>query len=486
MKKLIQKMFASATILLALLTVGCATVEPGDVKTQESQIVVQQADIVGLSIIAPEAVNEGETFLTKLQLKTTERSAALVTARMRVPDGMQYVKSEPKAKKSGNLLSWSYPVMDAKDTKAIKVWLKAANKGTYSPCASIQAYPRVCVAIKVNKPKISITKTGPEVAALGEKVTFKILVKNEGDGVAKDVVVVDTIPAGLTHESGKKQLTYKLGDMKPKSAKSISLTLKAAKRGRHVNVASVDTSNAGKAKDDAPVVVKLEDFEITKTGMKKQYLGKKAGYVIAVKNTGDTTLNLKVEDNAPSATTIVSAQNAAATTSTKATWNIPALAPGATESYKVVLTSHTPGVHKNCATVYSKSASKKACQDTLWEGFAALLFEVIDTEDPLQIGEKTTYIIRVTNQGTKEDKNITVTAAFPKEIKPLAVSGSSKGKVVGQKVTFEPYKILPAKQSITLKIESQGAAIGDGRTKFNLTSDLIKKPVVEEESTHVY
>ena len=266
----------------------------------------------------------------------------------------------------------------------------------------------------------------------------------------------------------------------------MSVKLKAIERGKHLNLASVKTSNAGQAKDDAPIIVRLEDFEIFKTGIDKQYLGKKAGYVITVTNTGDTTLNLQVTDNPARETTIVKAQDAIVTTKTKATWNVPALASGAAESFKVVLTSRTPGVHKNCATASTKSASKTDCHETLWEGLAAILLEVIDVEDPLQVGEKTTYIIRVTNQGTKFDKNIVVAATFPKEIKPLSTSGSSKGKIEGSKVTFEPYVKLAAKQSVTFKIEAEGAVIGDGRVKFYLKSDLIKKPVLEEESTHVY
>lgn len=478
MKKLMKAVIAITIVCLVYLASGCASVEKPKPAPEPSLL-------PRISTVAPEVVNEGETFLSTIKI-TSRESFALVKARMRIPKGIQYVKSEPSAKKEGELLTWTFPWMDANEVKTIKVWLKALKEGTYMPCASVQAFPRACFTVKVTKPKISITKTGPEVAALGESVTFNIVVKNEGNGVAKDVVVVDTVPKGLSHDSGKKQLTFKLGDMNPETSKTISVKLKAIERGKHLNLASVKTSNAGQSKDDAPIVVKLEDFEITKKGMEKQYLGKKADYVINVKNVGDTTLDLQVVDYAPSGTTIVKAQDAAVTTSTKATWNIASLAPGASESFKVTLTSRVPGVHRNSAKVSSKSSSKSDGQDTLWEGFAAILFEVVDTNDPLQVGEETTYIIRVTNQGTKQDNNIVVTAVFPKEIKPIETSGDTKGKIEGQKVTFEACKVLEAKKSITLKVNAKGAVIGDGRLKFNLTSDLIKKPVVEEESTHVY
>ncbi len=221
--------------------------------------------------------------------------------------------------------------------------------------------------------------------------------------------------------------------------------------------------------------------------MAEQYLSKNADYTITVKNVGDTTLNnVKVIDTAPPETQVVEAKGAIATTSTTATWMIDSLKPDAEETLGLLLTSQTPGTHKNTVAVNANGKVKNADADTLWKGFAAVLIEVIDTDDPLQIDEVTTYIIRVTNQGTKEDKNIHIWAEFSKEVVPVSVSGEIPGKVDGLKVDFEPYKVLEAKQSITYKILAKGAVPGDGRVKVYLKGDLLDTPVVEEESTHVY
>jgi uncharacterized repeat protein (TIGR01451 family) len=321
---------------------------------------------------------------------------------------------------------------------------------------------------------------------LGDYVTYQIIVNNDGDGTARGVVVVDDVPAGFVHDSGRDQLSYTVGDLPAGGSKTIVVKMKADKRGKICNTAVVNTENAGKSESTACTVVLYEDYEITKDGIAEQYIKKTAPYTITVKNTGDTTLNnMRVTDNAPAATRIVEADGASVAGNT-ATWTINALEPGKSESFKVVLTSDTIGTHENCATAAAASMSKQDCAETLWKGISAILIEVIDVEDPLQVGEPETYIVRVTNQGSKEDTNVSITADFPPEIDPVSTSGATEGKVEGKKVSFAPYPSLAPKQSITYNINAKGVTPGDGRLKVYLNSDMLSKPVLEEESTHVY
>jgi len=69
---------------------------------------------------------------------------------------------------------------------------------------------------------------------------------------------------------------------------------------------------------------------------------------------------------------------------------------------------------------------------------------------------------------------------------PLAVKSPVKGWVQDKVVQFEPYLQLAPKQTIEYQIRAKGKEPGDGRVKVYLTSDLLRTPVVEEESTHVY
>ena len=74
----------------------------------------------------------------------------------------------------------------------------------------------------------------------------------------------------------------------------------------------------------------------------------------------------------------------------------------------------------------------KAC--TNWKGFPAILLEVIDTEDPLLVGDASTYIIRLTNQGNAPDYNIEIMADIAAQLTVQSISGETAGRVVGQEV----------------------------------------------------
>lgn len=433
----------------------------------------------------PANVAMGEEFVAETVVVAC-RDAANVRVSQMILETLEYVKSEPEARREGNMLYWTLPVMDKGEQRSFKVTYKAKETGVMRLCASVAADPRDCFDLCVTKAIINIQKDGPARAELNQAVTYTIVVMNEGDATAKNVVVSDVVPPGLTHASGKKELSFTIGEMPPKSRQTLQVVFTASERGIHTNKACVTTSNAGSACDEAITEVVLRDLSITKTGMKEQFINKVAGYEIVVKNTGDTTLQgVQVVDQAQPPMRIVAAPDAVMQGG-QAVWNIGELKAGESKSFVVKTTSPAVGTLRNCANVSAEGLSRSSCADTLWKGQAAILIEVIDVEDPVQIGEETEFIIQVKNQGTETDRNVAIRVEFPAEISPIGASGVTEGKVEGKTVTFAPYAALAPKQTIEWRVKVKGEAAGDARTKTYLTSDLLKTPVVEEESTHVY
>jgi uncharacterized repeat protein (TIGR01451 family) len=489
-------MFLKYAVAVCTLVFGIAyavDADPGCVTCSEVS-----CGLVKLVNRGPECATKGQEFHSKICVQALINVGDVrVTAR--VPEGLEFVKSDPPAREFGRggrggrggparqeRKMWMLGDMDACETKTIDVTWKMLQEGLVTQCVTIVAYPRACFAVCGINPNLEITKTGPEKAVVGDLLTYTITVKNTGSGTAEDVKLTDIIPKGLSHASGSSTLEADLGDMCPGAKHVCHVQLRADARGKPCNKAVVESSNAGKKEAEACTLVQVYDLAIAKTGPKEQYIGKKATYTITVSNPGDVTWStLQLTDPAPSGTTIVEAEGGTVSGNT-ATWTIKDLKPGAKTTRKVTLTTMVPGTHENCAVVSSPCGTKEACAETLWKGVPAVLLEVIDTEDPLQDEEVTTYVIRVTNQGTEKDENVHIRAEFPKEVVPTAASGDCAGTVEGSKVDFTPYPVLQPKQSITLKIQAKGKEPGDGRIKVYLNTALIKKPVVEEESTHVY
>ena len=385
----------------------------------------------------------------------------------------------------GSKLTWKVPTMNKGETKTMKVRLKADREGELTGCATITSIPRVCVTTIVGKPAISIDKTGPEYAKLGDNITYTIVVRNTGSAVANSVVITDTVSDGLAHSSGQKTLTFAVGDLAPGASKTQTVVLKAMERGKFCNVAEASSSNAGKVKDDACTIVQKPGVSIVKTGTKEQFLTRTASYEITVSNSGDTTLNnVVVTDTAPAATSIVQAPGATVAGKT-ATWTLATLAPKETKKFNVTLTSATPGSHCNgvaVATAGGLRDSAEAC--TVWRGISALLLEKGDNSDPIQIGEETTYYVRVTNQGTAADSDVKVVVEFPGELTPT--SASNGGQINGQTVTFPSVSSLAPKAVFEYTIKAKGVKAGDARVRFIRTSKDIPAPTTAEESTRIY
>jgi uncharacterized repeat protein (TIGR01451 family) len=439
--------------------------------------------LVILSKQMPREATLGQEFEYQLSLKAQECVGNIVVTD-RIPTGASFVRSEPEAEVAGDLMTWRFNRMDAGQTGSIRVWLKPDAEGTLTSCATISADPRVCAGVLVGKPALAIDKTGPETAVLGSTVTYNIVVMNRGSALARGVVVKDTVPEGLESADGRRELTYEVGDLAPNQSKSISVPLKAVARGRHCNTAVASSANAGEVSDEACTTVQQPGLKIVKTGDKERFLGRNANYKIVISNVGDTTLtDVTVTDTAPAATKFVSASGASIN-GNQAVWQVGSLPAGEEKSFDVVLTSTTPGNHCNAATVAAAGGlreSSEAC--TLWRGVAAVLLEVVDDPDPIQVNEQTTYTIRVTNQGTADLTNLGIGAVFDDEMAPVS---SNEGRVAGQNVSFPAVARLAPKQSFTYTIIARGAKVGDSRNRVSLTADGLATPVVEEESTRVY
>jgi uncharacterized repeat protein (TIGR01451 family) len=130
-----------------------------------------------------------------------------------------------------------------------------------------------------------------------------------------------------------------------------------------------------------------------------------------------------------------------------------------------------------CAQAVSSSCDAKIA------GLAALMLNKWDDPDPVAIGTTTTYTCKVTNQGSADAPNVQVVI----DIDPLLVPVStSDGTISGQRITMPVIPDLLPRQEVTFKVIAKGVTAGNAITKFTMTSDILTRPVISEESTHVF
>ncbi len=437
---------------------------------------------IRMSVVMPVEATLGGEFVVDLTF-TAQGRATNVVVRDTIPANASYVRSEPAATVEGDHLVWKIGNMDTGQTISARIWFKAEKEGAIVNCATVSTGTRVCGTTLVGKPVIALDTSGPETAVLGADVTYDIIVKNTGTGTVRNVVVTDPVPTGMSHASGKSELSFAVGDLAPGAAKPLAATFKANQRGQVCNTATANSSNAGKISKNTCTVILAPGLKVETSGTKEQFLGRNADYEIVVSNPGDTTLcNVVVSDRAAKETSIVAAPGATISGS-KATWNIAELKPGAKHSATIKFTSRVAGTHCNNVTVSSGGLSDSAKACTLWKGVAGVSFEVADDPDPIQVGESTTYTIKVTNQGSADIHNLKILARFADQVTPFS---TAQGSISGQIVNFPAVAILGTKQTLTYTISVKGGSPGDSRNKVTLTCEELKTPVEKEESTTVY
>ena len=215
-------------------------------------------------------------------------------------------------------------------------------------------------------------------------------------------------------------------------------------------------------------------------------LGRPTRVCLTVSNTGDapeptTTVALTM----PADAGLVSALGASNAAEGRLVWEIPLILPGQSSNVCAVFSPSHPGSFPFAAAARGQVSppADSRCELRV-VGVSALLLEKGDDPDPVEVGEETTYYVRVTNQGTADDTNVKVVVEFPKELTPI--SADNGGSVEGQTVTFPPHPRLAAKAAFEYHVKAKGAVAGDARVKFIRTSTDIPAPTTAEESTRVY
>jgi len=447
---------------------------------------------IGITKSAPATAGVGDQFDYNIVVtnpgRATATNAKVVDA---LPDGIQYVSSEPAAQAAGQNLQWSLGDIAAGASKSISVRVKATKTGTFENCADVTAdnnlSARACDETVVTAPKLALSKTGPAAVLDCETITYTVVVRNNGDGVANNVKIVDALPNGLKASDGSGSVTIDVGTLAPGQERSATYTVTPSAKGTYKNTAVATGDPSLRAEASHQVIVRQPVLVLTKTGPAKRYVDRTAEYTLTVKNTGDgDARDTVLVDTLPAGLSFVSATGGGSNSGGRVTWSMGTLKPGDSKTVTLKVMAMQIGTMRDSAVATALCEQVSAELTTEIVGIPAILLEVVDQEDPIEIGDNETYTIVVTNQGSAVGTNILIVATLPAEQQYVSSDGPTTATAAGQKVSFAPLASLAAKARATYHIVVKGTAAGDVRFKVELTSDQMSTPAGETESTHIY
>lgn len=439
----------------------------------------------------PEEIQVGKEAVFQVKVTNSGQIAAHdVEVRDHVPKGTRLVGSTPQASRGAEgELVWSLGTMQPGDEASVDVRLMPEAEGNIGSVASVRFNAEASARTVATKPELVIQASAPNQVLIGEEAKLSITISNPGSGIAYGVVLEEHVPPGMLHEAGE-ELEYAVGDLAPNESRQLDLTLVADSPGVTTNVLLARADANVKVENRVDIEVIAPELDVALAGPKRRYLEREATYTLSVSNPGTAPArNVELVAYLPNGLEFVSANNSGHYQPANRTvhWSLDELP--VRETGMVRLT--TLPVEAGEQTLRFSSSAEPGLavekeQPIMVEGVAAILFQVVDVDDPIELGGETTYEIRVVNQGSKAATNVQLMATLPPEMRAVAAEGPARHTIEANRVIFEGLSRLAPKADTTYRVRVQGLQPGDLRLSVQLLTDEMTTPVTKEESTRVY
>ena len=440
--------------------------------------------------VTPKQVRRGEEFGFAYHVTNlTNANLQNVLVSMTSASNLSVSSSEPAASRSAGGMSWAMGDFGPGETKVINVMGSADKVGTAGDCISVSYNNFLCATLQVVEPALALTKTATASALKCDPIVLRYVVKNTGSGCADNVVIKDTLPTGLTLADGSRNVNIPVGQLCEGESKAYEVRAEANGRGTFESpaVATADGGMSANASKTSTVITEPV-LKMTASCSDARYLGRNMTYNYTMTNTGNgAAASSTASASIPAGTTFVSASNGGQVSGSNVVWNLGDIAPGATREFTLTVRASAAGDF--VSTVNGNASCAATASDrcsTPVEGIPAILLEVVDIEDPIEVGSDTTYVITVTNQGTAPDRNIRIVCGLPGQQSFVSGTGSTSVSASGQKVTFAPVAELAPGAQVSWRIIIKANAPGDVRFATEMTSDQLTSPVNETEATRLY
>lgn len=456
------------------------------------------APSVTIETTVPEAVPLGKDITYEIVVRNTGLTAVTgVKVEEEIPQGARYLGGEPTAEQSLNTLRWTIGEMATGVEKRFKITVKPTEGSDYTTNPKATFTTSTANTVKITRPKLAASITGPEGVLINEEASFVIQVKNEGSGPASKVKIHVALPPGLKHPQQRdgSPVEAELPVIAAGETKSVTLKTMAIQQGAQACELTVMGEHCNAVTAKSTCTVQKPMLEAKLVGPSKAMVRGEPAFTLEVGNPGNApTPNVQAAVSFPEGLEFVSASDGGnyEPGSRTVTWNMGALAASGKKNLTFKLRAGTAGKIEVRAIAASpiklddKPLDARNSMVVQVEGVPAVGFEVVNLDNPAEVGKEVTYEIRVLNQGTCALTNVRLAAAMSEGLAVTGVTGPAKHSAAGQTVTFEAIPRLAVKADMVIRIKAKGTTAGDLRCKVQLSCDQLKQPVVKEECTNFF
>lgn len=449
-----------------------------------------QAPTVSVEWVTRSGINVGQECDCDLVVKNTGIIPAThVEVSAQFPATVRLTTVEPAPHEADGHLQWRFAELQPGQEQIIRIKLIPTERGTINTQADVRFSGKAVTSLTVAEPLLEVTCEGSNRVLVGEPASQTVLIKNPGNGIATNVQIEAIIPDGLEHARGSR-LIMDVGSLNPGETRSVRLALAAVKGGKQVvQVQSrADGDLVRNTQSEVFVVAPSLVAEIEGPGLR--FLGRNATYVLRVRNDGEINVeNVRVMHKVPEGFEVIDSDRGAQfdRPNRLCNWFVGRLAAGATAEMRVTMRADRIGNFTHFVRATSEHGAISDSQfSTQVEGSAALVLEIRDLDDPVEVGSETAYEIVVKNEGSAPARNVSLACEIPAGIDVLKAQGPVDSIKQRDLVTFNPVLELAPGNSITYRVHVRGNVTGHHRVRARLSSEGTPEPLTADELTKFY
>jgi uncharacterized repeat protein (TIGR01451 family) len=450
---------------------------------------ISNVPLISLKWVKNGEVNVGQECTCGLVVKNTGKVAAKdVIVEAHFPRTVRLLDAEPLPSDTKDHLGWVFENLEPGAEKTISIKLIPGRRGELATSATVRFTGVASSVLQVEEPQLSVAVAGPREVMLGESTTQVITVSNPGSGVAHDVVVHASIPEGLEHQRGK-NVELAIGSLAAGEAREIRLPLAATAGGDSILRIEARGANLLQ-KTQAQIKVAAPKLTVDVAGPSLRYINRHAQYTITVTNDGvAATDNVRVVHLVPEGFDYVKSDRGGkydpATASV--TWFVGRLEAGQSLQVSCDLNARQTGDYQHHVQASGENGTLAAAKlETKVDGASAIVMEVNDLDDPVEIETQTAYEIKIRNDGSKAAQNLRLACELPAGVELIGAEGPSAQIVEKGILSFRPLPELAAGSKITYRIMVSGKTAGNLRLRAKLTTNASTEPLIVEELTKFY
>jgi uncharacterized repeat protein (TIGR01451 family) len=388
-----------------------------------------------------------------------------------------------------NQLVWKMDSLGPKASERMEISGTAASLEPLRHSTTITYGLATVSSISVVQSSLELARKVPMEALLGDPFQVEYVVKNTGTGSARELSIVEPLPAGMTTAEGANEVKFEIPSLRAGQSQAFTAQLKAARTGTFLGKATAYANGNGQVESVAmPVTIRKPVLVVNRSGPERIYLGRAVTYDLTVQNQGDgAAANATLENVLPTGVTNIQATPVAEVAGGKLTWTLGTIPGKSSKTVRVSFKPATTGLLNSTATVTARAAEPaNAAFHTSVVGAPGVRLHLVDQEDPQQVGGAITYVVRAVNEGSASDHGIHVTCELEDSIQYVSSSGPTPGSLAGRTLNFGQLRSLGPGEEASWRVVVKAVRAGSVRFKVTLSSEGLSRPVEETEATLLY